>query len=440
MSAPATTLAWPADRWPAAQEVKRYLLDNGLRVVINHVADIAAVGINVSYDVGYRSERMPGFAHLFEHLMFGGSLSLPPQAHATQIQENGGVCNATTWRDHTSYFDVLPARALDLGLFLEADRMRGLRLTEEKLRTQTRVVTEEIRRNVTGRPYGGFPWVELPKAVFGSFANTHNGYGDVESLSAASLDDCEEFFAQYYCPANAVLTICGPVNADDVMDSVVRHFATIASRAAPPARDLREPASAADTDIVVDDPLAPTAATALGWRVPDPASQSYLPNVVLASVLSDGEESVLRSSIVRGANLASQAMATAALTGRPFECRDPEVFLVSATHRAGVSFDDVCGGVSQALESVALDGVTDAQLHGVRCRLKAAWYAEHDPIGARACRIGAAELFYGAAEIVQQYPEQLDGVAVADVAKAAADLLLQPRSSLFVRAKNGEAQ
>lgn len=413
--------------------VRRYVLDNGLRVVVDHVGGIDAVGLNVSYDVGYRSECTPGFAHLFEHLMFGGSVSLPPLAHSSQVQENGGVCNATTWRDHTSFFDVLPTHALDLGLFLEADRMRGLRLTEEALRTQTNVVAEEIRRNVSGRPYGGFPWVELPKAVFTSFANSHNGYGDVESLSAASLDDCEAFFDRYYCPSNAVLTICGPVDADDVIALVVRHFATITSRTAQHTPDRHEPLSKSDRDLVIDDPLAPAPAAAFGWRTPDPASERYLPYLLLASVLSDGEESVLRSSMVRGAGVATQVLATPALTARPFECRDPEVFVVTAMNRAGVGFAEISEAVRHGLDQVARCGVTSSHLRGARRRLEVAWYAEHDPIGARACRLGAAELFYGDTELLRQYPDRLARVEVADVAAAAEALLAQHRSSLFVR-------
>ena len=169
------------------------------------------VGVAVHYDVGFRSEPegRTGFAHLFEHLMFQGSESLPKLEHFRLVQSSGGIFNGSTHTDYTDYFEVLPAAALERGLFLEADRMRAPRITAENLANQVDVVSEEIRLNVLNRPYGGFPWIDLPPVLFETFANAHNGYGDFVDLNAATVADCADFFERYYTPANAVLTVCG---------------------------------------------------------------------------------------------------------------------------------------------------------------------------------------------------------------------------------------
>ena len=149
------------------------------------------------YDVGIRSEPegRTGFAHLFEHLMFQGSANLEKLEHFRYVQSSGGTFNGSTHFDYTNYFEALPSNALERGLFLEADRMRSPRITEENLANQLDVVKNEIRVNVMNRPYGGFPWIYLPAVLFDTFANSHNGYGGFEDLESATTDDAKDFFA-----------------------------------------------------------------------------------------------------------------------------------------------------------------------------------------------------------------------------------------------------
>src|SRR4051794_32695296 len=202
----------PATKYP----VERFTLDNGLRVVLTPDSSAPVVGVAVVYDVGIRSEPegRTGFAHLFEHLMFQGSANLEKLAHFRHVQGSGGTFNGSTHFDYTDYFETLPANALDRALFLEADRMRGPRLTEENLRNQVDVVKEEIRVNVLNRPYGGFPWLRLPPVMFDTFPNAHDGYGSFTDLESATVDDAQEFFERYYAGGNAVLSVAGDFEAD----------------------------------------------------------------------------------------------------------------------------------------------------------------------------------------------------------------------------------
>ena len=196
--------------------VERFRLDNGLRVVLMPDSSAPTVAIAVVYDVGFRSEPegMTGFAHLFEHLMFEGSVTLEKGQHDKLVTGNGGVMNGSTRADYTNYYEQLPSNALELGLYLEADRMRGLRLTDENVQNQIAVVKEEIRVNVVNQPFGGFPWILLPPVMFKTFANAHNGYGSFVDLEAATVDQASDFFDQYYAPGNATLVVAGDLDVD----------------------------------------------------------------------------------------------------------------------------------------------------------------------------------------------------------------------------------
>src|ERR1700742_4038214 len=207
-------------------DLHRETLSNGLRVVLAPDAAVPVVAVAVHYDVGFRSEPegRTGFAHLFEHLMFQGSERLEKLAHFRHVQSSGGTFNGSTPPDSTDYFEVLPSAGLDRALFLEADRMRAPRITEENLHNQIDVVKEEIRLYVLNRPYGGFPWIWLPAVLYQTFPNAHNGYGDFTDLEQASLDDCAAFFDTYYAPGNAVLTVAGDFTVDNARELVEKHF------------------------------------------------------------------------------------------------------------------------------------------------------------------------------------------------------------------------
>jgi predicted Zn-dependent peptidase len=226
----------PSTRYP----IERFTLDNGLRVVLAPDRSAPVIGVAVVYDVGIRSEPegRTGFAHLFEHLMFQGSENLEKLAHFRHVQGSGGTFNGSTHLDYTDYYETLPANALERALFLEADRMRGPRLTEENLRNQVDVVKEEIRVNVLNRPYGGFPWLKLPPVMFDTFPNAHDGYGSFGDLESATVDDARAFFERYYAAGNAVLAVSGDFDVAEATSLVERHFGD-ARAAGPAAAGLR---------------------------------------------------------------------------------------------------------------------------------------------------------------------------------------------------------
>ncbi len=406
--------------------MQRVRLDNGLRVLLAPDRGAGVVGIAVHYDVGFRSEPQgrTGFAHLFEHLMFQGSESLPKLEHFRLVQSSGGVFNGSTHTDYTDYFEVVPPAALERGLFLEADRMRAPNITAENLTNQVDVVSEEIRLNVLNRPYGGFPWIHLPAVLFSSFANAHNGYGDFVDLQAATVQDCAEFFQAYYTPANAVLTVCGDIDVGQATDLVARHFGDITGRPAPirPSFDEPWPTSVLEAEHV--DQHAPQPALAVGWRLPDPVAElrEYLAFVLLGGMLADGESSRLQSAIVAKAGVATDIWAGPGLLGGPLDSRDPDVFVLGAIHSSEVPAWTVIDAACEQIAALATQGPDDPERRRALARFVSALYRDNDGIATRTQSLGAMELLHGRAELLSELPELLSTITGAEIAAAAGTL------------------
>ena len=199
------------------------------------------VAVNIWYHVGPVNEaaNRTGFAHLFEHMMFQGSQNLGKMEFIKMVQSNGGVLNGSTRFDFTNYFEIVPANTLETMLWGEADRMRGLAVTQDNLTNQQGVVKSEVRVNVLNRPYGGFPWLDMPQYANKNWHNAHNFYGDLTDLDHASLADVQTFFHQYYTPNNAALVVSGDLDYDQTGRLIItrEHEAVDPQEAA--ARTLR---------------------------------------------------------------------------------------------------------------------------------------------------------------------------------------------------------
>ncbi len=417
-------------------ELHRDTLANGLRVVLAPDRSAPVVAVSVHYDVGFRSEPegRTGFAHLFEHLMFQGSESLEKLAHFRHVQSSGGIFNGSTHQDYTDYFEVLPAAALERALFLEADRMRAPRLTEENLRNQVDVVKEEIRLNVLNRPYGGFPWITLPPVLFDTFPNAHNGYGDFTELEAAKVDDCAAFFDTYYAPGNAVLTVAGDLDVDAVLGLVDRHFGDVPSRTVPHRHMFGEPLPDGERRQEQRDRLAPLPALAIGYRLPDPVAdlEAYLAHEVLAAVLSDGDSSRLEQRLVHTDELVTDIGAACGLMGVPLDARDPDTFTITAIHPASVDVDRVLAAIGEEIARLAADGPERDELSRITARWGASLFREHDRLVSRTLAVGALELLHGRPELVAELPAKVAAITSEQVAAAAGRLATDSRAVLIL--------
>jgi predicted Zn-dependent peptidase len=413
-------------------ELVHHTLRNGLRVVVAPDRSAPVVGVAVLYDVGFRSEPLgrTGFAHLFEHLMFQGSANLEKLEHFRYVQASGGMFNGSTHLDYTNYFEVLPSNAFERGLFLEADRMRSPRITEENLDNQISVVKEEIRVNVLNRPYGGFPWLVLPPVLFDTFPNAHNGYGGFEDLQNATAEDASAFFDSYYAPANAVLGVAGDVDADRAIELIEQHFGGIRRRKKPPRQNFGEPMLSAERRETVTDALAPMPAVALGYRVPNPGDDlhSYLANVLLAEILSDGDASRLQRSLVQSKRLVTDISAYLGTFGDPLEERDPTRLNITAHYSDQSATEKVLSAVDAELDRLATSGTEPGELDRVRTKFAATIFRELDQVLNRSLEFAKFEMLFGRASLILGLPTLLAEITDDDIRLAAARLVPASRA------------
>ena len=423
----------PATKYP----IERFTLDNGLRVVLNPDKSAPVIGVAVVYDVGIRSEPegRTGFAHLFEHLMFQGSENLEKLAHFRHVQGAGGTFNGSTHLDYTDYYETLPSNALERALFLEADRMRGPRLTEENLRNQVDVVKEEIRVNVLNRPYGGFPWLKLPPVMFDTFANAHDGYGSFVDLESATVADAADFFKKYYAAANAVLSVSGDLDVDSARTLIERHFGDVAKRKAPKRPSFQEPDLSAERRESYVDDRAPLPAVASAWRVPDPISDftGYLPYVVLAEVLTDGDASRLVRRLIQQDRIATSVGGYIGFMGEPFEVRNPTAMLLQTHLPPGGDVDKVLRTIDEECERLANDGLDKGELARTQARMATHILRESDPVLGRALRLAVLEQHRGDASVMNDLPQLIGAVTAEQVLAAAAAIRPDRRASVEVK-------
>ncbi len=416
--------------------LERATLANGLRVVVLPDPTSPVVAVAVYYDVGMRSEPegRTGFAHLFEHLMFQGSASLKKTDHFTYVQGAGGVLNGSTHVDYTNYYEVLPSNATELALFLEADRMRSVALTQENLENQVAVVQNEIRVNVQNRPYGGFPWLSMPPVLFDTFANSHDGYGSFVDLEAATLADAQSFFDRYYAPGNAVLAVAGDVDVAQVLAWVEQHFGDIPARKVTRPPSFVEPPLTAERRAVVEDRLAPAPAVALAWRTPNPMDlPAFLPYVVLAEVLTDGDAARLQERLLLKDRIATSIGGYVGIMGDPLDAREPTPLMVEIHHMPEASADSVIAAVDEELARLATDGLEQQEVDRTVARMVARYLREVDPVLGRATHAAVFEQQRGRAELLNDLPGLLATVTAAEVQAAASTLGTDNRAVLELR-------
>jgi predicted Zn-dependent peptidase len=346
--------------------IERHALDNGLRIVLSRDPRAPLVAVNLWYDVGSRHEKAgkTGFAHLFEHMMFQGSANVEKGQHFSLVQAAGGTLNASTWLDRTNYFETLPGHELELALWLEAERMASLlaAMTQEKLDNQRDVVKNERRFSVDNQPYGD--WDERMQALVYPEGHPyhHSTIGSMEDLSAASLEDVSEFFATYYAPNNAVLTVAGDFEADAALGMIERHFGPLAANdALPPAPDM-------SVDPVLGEPVRETAVDQvplpriyLAHRVPPFGTDAFDAYDVAADILGSGRASRLYAALVREQRVAQDvSVFVFPIIG------GASMFALWVTARPGIHLETLEGSLLAEIDRLATDGPTDADLERVR--------------------------------------------------------------------------
>lgn len=423
--------------------ISTFRLDNGLEVVLSPESTSPTVGVGVFYRVGFRlePEGRTGFAHLFEHLMFQGTTKVPKPQFGNLINSAGGLLNGFTRHDYTAYFEILPASALEMACFLEADRMRELDLNQETLQNQLSVVEEEVRVNVLNQPYGGFSWLWLPQYAFSRFPNAHNYYGEFQDLEAATVQDAADFYRTWYGPGNATLVLVGAFDDKEARRVVQRHFASVPPRPAPPDPDLEEVLPSTRREHEREDPLAPTPQVAVGYPTAPFGTKDHLPLALAARILTDGRASRLQRTLVRErALLLHIAGGPMYPIGDSFEFRGPALFTLEATPRDGVPTGEAVAAIDQEMARLAADGPTEDELRRSRRRELAAYHSNTDSRLGRLTALGVMAAVHRSPEMVDQVAERFSQVTPEQVAGAVTRWLRPERSTVLhwrPRAKGG---
>ena len=390
-------------------------LDNGLRVIISedHFAPVYAIA--VSYKVGSRDERngRTGFAHLFEHMMFKGSENVGPGEHFYLIFTKGGSMNGTTNTDRTLYYEVMPKNQLDLALFLESDRMRSLKVTQENLDNQRQAVKEERRLGLDNQPYGQTS-ERLDELVYDNFAYHHSVIGSMADLDAASVSDVQQFFRTYYAPNNAVLALAGDLNPQQTLAEVKKYFGAIPRQEPPKPVDLTEPEKKEERRARIDDKLARLARIDVVYRVPEATNADARALSIAASIMGSGESSRLYQKLVKEGEVASQAACFADSRAGPSE------WIVRAMIRPGRTPEEVEGLITEEVAKLSAEPVTDKELQRSRSSIRRSML-----VGTRESMLATAisladntALYNDPNRINTEYEKRL-AVTAADIQKAA---------------------
>jgi predicted Zn-dependent peptidase len=349
-------------------------LANGLKVVIAPDASAPVVTLGVYYKIGFRLEPKgrSGFAHLFEHMMFQGSANAPKTQHIKLINSSGGLLNGSTHYDVTNYFESVPSNALERVLWLEADRMRALKVDDENLRNQRDVVKEEVRVNVMNQPYGGFPWLDLPPVAFRNWANAHNFYGDFADLDAADLSDVQAFFKTYYVPNNAVLLVLGDVKADEGMALATKYFADIPAGPAPPFADPGEAEQKEERRGDVEEKFGTLPAMAIGYTVPKRRTNEWYAMALLDQALHGGRAGRMYRDLVLEKQIAVEADGG---IDDIFGYNGPTQMVTRLLHKPEYSSEKTLTAFDDVTREIQNSGVSEDELNQLKVKWRSDYYS-----------------------------------------------------------------
>jgi predicted Zn-dependent peptidase len=395
--------------------IETFRLDNGLFVTLSEDHTAPIVAVNLWYHVGSANEPpgRTGFAHLFEHMLFQGSADVEANEHFELVQRAGGTLNGSTWLERTNYFETVPSNQLELALWLEANRMGKLlpAMTQQKLDTQRDVVMNERRWSMDNQPYGS--WLEkLPAIAFPDEHPFHHSLmGSMEDLTAASLQDVAQFFATYYTPDNAVLSIAGDFESANARRFVEKHFGSIPrGKGKPPLPDmsLAPVFGQWKREVVPDDVMLPR--LFLAFRTPAFGTDEYYAASIAGAVLGLRNGSRLKRRLVRERQVAAEASAfTFDLS------KGADLFVVDVTARPNITPEQLEQEVAYEIDAVVRDGVTDAEVERAIALIQTMFVSSMQEAGERADKLSMFATYFGKPELINDEVDRYRAVTTGQV-------------------------
>lgn len=340
-------------------EYQRFTLDNGLQVVVHEDHDVQIAVVNVLYNVGSRDEspEHTGFAHLFEHLMFGGSVNIPD--YDSELQKVGGENNAFTSPDITNYYMTLPSQSLETGFWLESDRMLALNFNPEVLEVQRKVVVEEFKQRYLNQPYGDV-WLKLRPLAYTKHPYQWPTIGkDIAHIEQATMEQVRSFFYQHYRPDQAVLVVAGHVDTEEVKALAKKWFGPIPAGEGYKRHLPKEPGQHEYRRIDCSADV-PSEALYMCFHVPGRFDPGYYAADLLSDIIGRGKSSRLYRKLVNERNLFTGI--SAYMTGS----LDPGLLVISGQLAGGITTDQGEEAVWEILDEITGSGVRQEELEKVK--------------------------------------------------------------------------
>jgi predicted Zn-dependent peptidase len=390
---------------------------------------VPVVAVNVWYHVGSANEEKgrSGFAHLFEHMMFQGSENVAKGDHMKLVSEAGGTMNGSTNTDRTNYFETLPSNRLNMGLWLESDRMRSLVVTSEKFENQRETVKEERRQGIDNQPYGE-AFLVSDTLGYDGWPYDHTVIGSMDDLDAAEVADVQAFFDRYYCPANAVLVIVGDVDPKKAMEMVKQYFGDIPAGQRSTFPTWNEAFNKGERRKVVDSPKANVPALFATYQIPPHAHADSPALEMLNALLADGESSRLHKRLVKDEEAAFGAFGF--VDGR----MGPSQFRLIVASNAGIPIETCEKLMDEEIEKVVNEGITADELQKAKTKLKTEFVSSRQTVMGKAESIHHYIRFHGDVSVINSDLDRYLAVTSQDIQRVAKTYLRSDNRTMVTAA------
>lgn len=404
-----------------------YELPNGLKVLLHQDNSTPIVAVTVMYHVGSKNEdpKRTGFAHFFEHLLFEGSQNIGRGEYATIVEGAGGKLNANTTYDRTFYYEVLPSNQLELGLYLESERMLHARIDQEGVNTQRNVIKEEMKQTRDNRPYGHL-LSETMKRAFKVHPYKSDVIGSAEHLDAATLDEFMAFYKQFYVPNNAILSIAGDIDIEKTKQSIAKYFSEIPKGTQPIYRpNVTEPPQTAEIrDTYYDNVSLPAVIEA--FRMPAQGTEDYYALNLLTSLLSGGESSRFTKEI-------KDKQQKALFVGSvPLALEQAGVFIAFGITNMGVKPEELEAAMNKEIERVQNEPVSEQEFQKLKNQIETEFVTRNSSVAGIAESLADYEMYFGDANLINSEIDRYNKVTREDIQRVARKYLTKEnRVSLY---------
>lgn len=390
-----------------------YDLPNGLHVILHEDHSTPIVAVTVMYHVGSKNEQpgRTGFAHFFEHLLFEGTENVNRGEFMSIVKAAGGALNANTTQDRTFYYEILPSNQLELGLYLESERMLHARIDSAGVETQREVVKEEKRQRIDNQPYMSFQ-ENIFKRAFKQHPYRWTPIGSMEDLNAAKLPEFMEFYKQHYVPNNAVLSIAGDINIDQTQLLIDKYFSEI-PRGGKPYRPLIEepPLPAEVRDTIYDDIQLPAVFQA--YRMPGQGTEDYYALNMLTTLLSGGPSARMQKQLVDKEQKALQVVAF------PYALEDHGLFIALGLVNQGVALPELEAGMNKEIEKVQQELISDREFQKVLNQIESTFVTSNAKVAGIAESLANYHMYFGDANLINTEIERFRKVTKEDIRRVA---------------------